>query len=312
MALAKQSLKVIACEIAQREICWLSAQTPHLLDLEFLPVGHHDDPKNGHQDLQNRINRIAPGQYDAILVGYGICNQMVSGLTTPHTTLIIPRAHDCITFFLGSKERYQEVFRNFPGTFFFTAGWLEFTQRKALHQSGADAMREAADHLGDQMPAFGLDKTFGDLVAKYGEDNARYLMDVSGAWAQNYRCGALIGFDFDAALRTPGKGSGHLRTAAVALPGTARGPRPAAPLARGRLAGSGFSRRCRRAIGRKRFTTSASCKPCPSPEALLVSTQGRPGAYRLRFVGKSRIFPRDKLRDAHIFSRSATTLSSSG
>ncbi len=205
MASAKQSLKVIACEIAQREICWLAAQTPHLLDLEFLPVGHHDDPKNGHQDLQNRIDRIAPGQYDAILIGYGICNQMVNGLTTPHTQLIIPRAHDCITFFLGNKERYQEVFGSHPGTFFFTAGWLEFAQRKALHQSGAGAMREAADHLGDQTPAFGLDKTFTELVAKYGEDNARYLMEISGRWSQNYGCGALIGFDFDAALALPEK-----------------------------------------------------------------------------------------------------------
>jgi hypothetical protein len=196
----KLSLKVIACEVAQREICLAAAQGPNLVDLEFLPVGYHDDPKQGHQELQGRIDRLPAGQFDAILIGYGICNLILNGLTARHTRLIVPRAHDCITLFLGSKERYAEIFGACPGTYYFTAGWLEFAQRKALQKGGVAALRQAIEDLGDQASPFGLSKTFAELVAKYGEDNARYLIQVTEQWAKNYSRGMLINFDFDGPL----------------------------------------------------------------------------------------------------------------
>ena len=37
-------LKVIACEIALREICAVAARSRSVLDLEFLPQGLHDAP----------------------------------------------------------------------------------------------------------------------------------------------------------------------------------------------------------------------------------------------------------------------------
>jgi hypothetical protein len=168
-------LKVIACEVACREIGFAAAHSPNIVDFEFLPVGHHDDPKNGHQDLQTRVNAAPPGRYDAILVGYGICNLMLNGLSTRHTPLVIPRAHDCITFFLGSKERYQEVFNTCPGTYYFTAGWLEFSQRKARAQGST----LSADEVSAQTSPFALGKTYAELVSKYGEENASYLVEVT-------------------------------------------------------------------------------------------------------------------------------------
>jgi hypothetical protein len=198
---SRLSCKLIACEVAQREICHLVAECPNLVDLEFLPVGHHDEPKQGHQDLQERVDRLPAGKYDAVLIGYGICNQMLEGLTARHTPLVIPRAHDCITFFLGAKERYQQVFNTCPGTFYFTAGWLEFNQRKALQKGGLVQMGQAAEDVGDQVSPFGLDKTYAALVAKYGEENARYLLAETSRWAQNYRRGMLISFPFDGPLR---------------------------------------------------------------------------------------------------------------
>lgn len=189
-------LKVIACEVACREIWYVAAHSKNLLDLEFLPVGHHDLPKQGHLDLQARINAIPPEKYEAILVGYGICNLMLNGLTCSHTPLVIPRAHDCITFFLGSKERYQQLFQSCPGTYYFTPGWAEFAERKAR----ARGETVSGDMISTQTTAFSLGKTYEELVEKYGEDNARYLIETTAAWTQHYQRGMVIHFNFDQAL----------------------------------------------------------------------------------------------------------------
>ncbi len=187
-------LKVIACEIAFRELCYCASRSKNLVDFEFLTQGHHDTPRQGCQELQKCINAVPPGRYDAIALGYALCSNILTGLTTPHTPLVIPRAHDCITFFLGSKERYQEHFNGNPGTYYYTSGWLELRQRRG-DTLGAD-MRAFA-------PAsqFGAHEAYDALVKKYGEDNARYLLETMGDWAAHYERGALIDFDFTKPLR---------------------------------------------------------------------------------------------------------------
>ena len=194
------SLKVLACAVAQRELCYLAATAPHLITLEFLPVGHHDDPERGQADLQNRVDAVPPGKFDAILIGYGLCSRMLAGLAARHTRLIIPRAHDCLTFFLGSKERYLEIFQACPGTFFFTAGWLEFNRRKTLEQAGLEAFRNAPDEAVQLPTPFFLGQSWTDLTAKYGEENACYLRETTQHWACNYQTGALIAFDWSASM----------------------------------------------------------------------------------------------------------------
>jgi hypothetical protein len=190
-------LKIFACEVAVREIGYCAAFSPHILDLEFLPVGHHDEPKNGQADLQRRLEAVPAGKFDAILIGYGICNLILNGLKAVNTRLIVPRAHDCITLFLGSKERYQQVFDTCPGTYYFTSGWLEFPTRKARAKGG----QVPVEDVGSQASPFSLGKTFAELAEKYGEDNARYLIEVTASWTESYKRGTLIGFGFN---RHPG------------------------------------------------------------------------------------------------------------
>lgn len=193
-------LKVLACEIAFREIAFAAARSPHLIDMEFLPVGHHDDPKSGRQDLQRRIDSLPPNKFDAVLLGYGVCNQMLNGLSAGNTRMILPRAHDCITLFLGSKERYQKVFQECPGTYYFTPGWLEFPERKARAQGKIDALSGGGGEVAVQYSPFGMAQTFEQMAEKYGEENARYLMEVTESWAQNYQRGMLIRSEFDSQL----------------------------------------------------------------------------------------------------------------
>ena len=62
-------LKVIACEIAFREICHVAARSPSVVELQFLSQGLHDVPKVGLVELQRAIDAVPAGRYDAILVG---------------------------------------------------------------------------------------------------------------------------------------------------------------------------------------------------------------------------------------------------
>lgn len=180
--------KVIACEIALREICYLAALCPNTLELEFLTVGWHSAPERGRVVIQQHIDAVPEGRFDAILIGYGLCSNMLVGITARHTPLVIPRAHDCITFFLGSKERYQREYTAHPGTYYYTAGWLEFSTRRGKgmdeqEQNGAGRMR-----------------TYQELVERYGEEAAQYVMEVMGKWTKTYDRGALIKFDFTSHL----------------------------------------------------------------------------------------------------------------
>jgi len=162
-------LKLISCEIFFRELCACVARSPHTLDLEFLPKGLHDIGCDQMQArLQAVVNRVEEREYDALLLGYGLCNNGVVGLTARTIPLVVPRAHDCITVFLGSAARYRDYFDSHPGVFFKTTGWIE------RGEADGDLGQLA---LGKRL---GLQQSYEEMVAKYGEDNARYLWEEFG------------------------------------------------------------------------------------------------------------------------------------
>ena len=98
-------LKLLACEIMYRELCAAAARSTNLVDVEFLPKGLHDI---GHEGMCVRLAQtlaaIDETRYEAVLLGYGLCSNGLVGLAAQSVPLIVPRAHDCITLFLGSKE----------------------------------------------------------------------------------------------------------------------------------------------------------------------------------------------------------------
>ena len=192
---APAHLKVLACEIAFREICFAAARTPSIVDLEFLTQGLHDHPAVGCAEIQKRIDAVPAGKYNAILIGYGLCSSILTGLWSAHTFLVVPRVYDCITFFLGSKERYQQCFTERPGTYYYTSGWLECRRRRGDN---------APAGFGGFMPAGAASARQADYeswVKKYGEEQAQYLLEVMAGWAQHYTHGVLIDFDFTKPLR---------------------------------------------------------------------------------------------------------------
>jgi len=183
-------LKVIACEIAARELQYAAARSPNLIDLEFLTQGHHDTPATGQKAIQKRIEAVPAGKYDAIVLGYALCSNILTNLTTFHTPLLIPRAHDCITFFLGSRSRYDRCFSERPGTYYFTAGWLECAARRGGKEKTWTAAASPANSRAN------LEATYQHWVEKYGDEQAKYLQGEMNRWAEVYSSGCLVDFDF--------------------------------------------------------------------------------------------------------------------
>ena len=169
-------LRIVACEIFFRELCHLSARSPRKVDVEFLPKGLHDQGGSVMRGrLQAAIEATDPAKHDAVALAYGLCNNGLVGLEARGVPLVLLRAHDCITAFLGSRDRYARYFEDRPGTYFETTGWLE---------RGVDG---GPYGLPSQTGTLGFD--LATLAAKYGEDNARYILETM---TRHYRRVAFI------------------------------------------------------------------------------------------------------------------------
>ena len=170
-------IKVLACEVMFRELCLAAAEAPVTVDLEFLIRGLHDNPTRLREEVQGRLEAVDEAETDAVVLGYGLCSNGTAGLVARGIPLVIPRAHDCITLFMGSKERYQEHFFGHPGTYYVTSGWVE--------RAGSNVPRLPKDGAG-------LDMSYEEMVAKYGEDNARYLQEFQASWISKYTHSTFI------------------------------------------------------------------------------------------------------------------------
>jgi len=159
-------LKLIACEIMCRELCAAVARSVNQVDIEFLPKGLHDIGQAGMSSrLAEVLARVDQTRYEAIALGYGLCSNGLVGLAAQSIPLVVPRAHDCITLFLGSKERYLQYFQSHPGVYFKTSGWIE--RGVGLHQGDQESTHSQS----------ALPQSYEDLVARYGEDNAKFLLE---------------------------------------------------------------------------------------------------------------------------------------
>jgi hypothetical protein len=158
-------LKLLACNVFQREACWCLAQSPHIVDMEFFELGEHAQPTRLRQTLQAKIDETerGPKGYDAILLLYGLCGNATVGLQARKTRLVMPRAHDCCTILLGSKDRFREHFHDHPSMPFSSVGYLERGDYYLRTDEGGGQI-----HYGDQYAA---------LVEQYGEENARYIWE---------------------------------------------------------------------------------------------------------------------------------------
>ena len=186
-------LKLIACKALFRELSYVAALSDNMIDVTWMRQGYHGEPELLHDLLQQeldafeegtdphsyRIRATRPGDdprdFDAILLGYGLCSNAVAGVSAKSHRLVIPRAHDCITLFLGSKERYAECFKNIPGCYWYTASWIE---------NGGGPGKERQERMRKRYEEMGFD-----------EDAIEYLLEAMDG-LKNYHNAAFVRMPF--------------------------------------------------------------------------------------------------------------------
>ncbi len=176
----RKKIAIIACEVLCREVCYASLVTRNIVHPVFKTKGLHDNPEKMRLELQEEIDRISfssSERYQAIVLIYGLCSNGTVGLIARDIPLVIPRAHDCITLFLGSKERYAREFSRNPGTYYFTTGWVERGSESVGRTSAS---------------GYGLGKTYEEYVERYGEENAKYLFELERSWMTRYNQAVYI------------------------------------------------------------------------------------------------------------------------
>ncbi len=169
-------LKAIFCQVLTREIEAVVSHSVHTLDLESIPMGLHSLGVEMRPHLQERIDAADVLGYDAILLGYALCGRGTESLCAGRTQLVLPRAHDCIGVLMGSRHRYQAYFEDHPGVYYRSPGWVEF-QTPDLKLQPAFASQK--NPLGEQ-------STLEEFIAKYGEDNGRYLYEQFSSFRRHY------------------------------------------------------------------------------------------------------------------------------
>ena len=176
-------LKVLACDVLRREIFWLASKSPCYVDVTFLSQGLHVTPDKLRAALGENIEKanrefpyrhfeeiagsgVTGGEhYDYIIIAYGLCDNGIVNLSSPEIPVVIPRAHDCISLILGSRKRYNELFNQSPGTYWYSRGWIECSI-----QPGEERYL----------------KTRQSYIDKFGEENADYLMEMEQGWFKKY------------------------------------------------------------------------------------------------------------------------------
>lgn len=158
-------LKLICCEVFIREVSSAIAKSTNIVKPEFTPKGAHEKSDYLRDLIQRKIDVPDDEEaYDAIILGFGLCGNSMSGIKARKVPIIIPRAHDCCTIFLGSKKRFLENFGENLSTPWSSSGYMEW---------GASYLRET-----DTGKLLGSDKAYDDFVEIYGEENAAYLWEA--------------------------------------------------------------------------------------------------------------------------------------
>jgi hypothetical protein len=174
-------LKCIACDVLARPVYLCAAHSPQIVDVSLERFGLHLKPAELQATLQAHIDAAEnEGLYDAVVLVYGLCGKATEGLHARQIPLVIPRAHDCITLFLGNRDRYAEEFQTCPGTYWYVQDYIQRGESEEVPLSiGGNAVADK-------------DLVYLEYVEKYGKDNADYLLEVMGAWEEHYERAAYI------------------------------------------------------------------------------------------------------------------------
>lgn len=115
----------IVCDVMKCDMTEQKNINSNNTDYIFMEQHLHDRPEIMRKKLQEEIDKVS-SDYDKIILSYGLCSNGVVGLKSDEHEIIIPRVDDCISLFLGSRERYIEEFKKDPASYYLCKGWIEY------------------------------------------------------------------------------------------------------------------------------------------------------------------------------------------
>ena len=191
-------LALLACRVFEQEIAVHGAGAAHIMETRFFEVGLHDRPDQLRSNLQAALMALeARDDIEAIVLAYGLCGLGTAGLKPLRHKLVIPRAHDCITVFMGGKEAYAGHQRHCPSCYYYTPGWnrerrvpgperLEWLKSELGKKFDPDDVQFLIDSEREQWSRHGT-ATYLDLGTANAEPEADYAR----------RCAQWLGWKFE-------------------------------------------------------------------------------------------------------------------
>ena len=150
-------IALLACDVFEKEIA-LHRGDAGLVEVRYFEMGLHDRPAVLRSTLQEQIDALdGRDDIDVIALAYGLCGCGTAGLAAKRHRMVIPRGHDCITVFLGSKEKYAKHQSACPSCYYYTPGWNR--GRRVPGPEKLKALRE-------------------ELLEKFDEDDVEFLIET--------------------------------------------------------------------------------------------------------------------------------------
>ncbi len=113
---------IIACGSIKPELEHVKGDAKDV-KVKYLPQNLHRDPDKLKKVLQEVIDKVTP-EDGKIILGFGLCSNSIVGVKAPSQGLYVPCVHDCIALYLGSRDKYKQLFNKFPGTYYLTKSWI--------------------------------------------------------------------------------------------------------------------------------------------------------------------------------------------
>ena len=157
---------LLACGVFEQEIALHAHGATHIAETRFFEMGLHDRPDQLRATLQENLDAVdARADIAAVVLAYGLCGRGTVGLHPLRHKLVIPRAHDCIAVFMGSKEAYAEHQHRCPACYYYTPGW-----NRGRRVPGPER----------------LEATRAELAAKFEPDDVEFVIESEReTWAMH-------------------------------------------------------------------------------------------------------------------------------
>ena len=151
--------KLIVCKVFKNEVEHCLKDTPHQIETIYVDLGEHARPNELRKKLQ-ALTDDSEG-FDAVLLCYGLCGRATEGLRASSAPIVLIRSHDCGGILLGSRKRFEEIFKDIPSTPFSSIGYVE-----------------NGDYFFDSAELVQGGDSWQHMVEQYGEEDAKFIWDA--------------------------------------------------------------------------------------------------------------------------------------